>query len=148
MKPTKFPGELTSLEIIRDIVRAAASDAGLDRKQSYRLSLAVDEIATNIVTHGYQEAGMEGEISISTDIAESTLTIVLEDNAVPYDPYQSDNPDDLDAPLGDREIGGLGVFLAIQYVDEFRYARIADLNRHTFIMRASDAGAHDSSEVG
>lgn len=148
MKPTKLPGELTSLEAIRAIVRAAASDAGLDRKQSYRLSLAVDEIATNIVTHGYEEAEMEGEISISTDITDGTLTIVLEDNAVPYDPYQSDNPDNLNAPLEERDIGGLGVFLAIQYVDEFRYARIADRNRHTFIIRALDTGQDKSAEAG
>jgi anti-sigma regulatory factor (Ser/Thr protein kinase) len=148
MKPTELPGDLNSLEIIREYVRGAAADAGLERKQAYRLSLAVDEIATNIVLHGYQEAGMDGNIRISATLSESTLTIVLEDDAVPYDPHQSDNPDDLDAPLEEREIGGLGVFLAIQYVDEFRYERIANRNRHTFIIKANNKDSNTGVEAG
>jgi anti-sigma regulatory factor (Ser/Thr protein kinase) len=137
MKPINLPGILASLEVIRDYVRAAAHEVGLDRKRTYRLSLAVDEIATNIISHGYEEAGYVGEIDVIAKISDGTLTIVLEDTAVPYDPHKADNPDDLDAPLEDRDIGGLGVFLAIQYVDEFRYERIADRNLHTFIMKAT-----------
>lgn len=148
MEPINLPGNLASLEIIRDYVRGAADEAGLDRKRSYRLRLAVDEIATNIITHGYDEAGYDGDIDVRADISDQELTIVLEDTAIPYDPHASDNPDDLDAPLEDRDIGGLGVFLAIQYVDEFRYERIADRNRHTFIMKANSSTAGDGTEAG
>ncbi len=148
MKPINLPGILASLEVIRDYVRAAAHEVGLDRKRTYRLSLAVDEIATNIISHGYEEAGYVGEIDVIAKISDGTLTIVLEDTAVPYDPHKADNPDDLDAPLEDRDIGGLGVFLAIQYVDEFRYERIADRNLHTFIMKANPPTADDGTDSG
>ena len=64
MKPITVPGTLASLSLIRDYARAAAAEAGLDKKRTYRLELAVDEIATNIVNHGYQEAGLTGDVVV------------------------------------------------------------------------------------
>ena len=39
--------------------------------------------------------------------------------------------DELEKPLSDREIGGLGVFLALQGVDRFDYQRDNGVNRNT-----------------
>ena len=138
MEPLSASGTLESLELIRDYVKAAARMAGLDRKAAYRLQLAVDEIATNIMTHGYAEAGLEGMLEVSATLDEETLTISIEDTGVAYDP--SPQPlEDLDLPLEQREIGGLGLFLAIQNVDEFRYERVGDRNRHTLIVNRTPA---------
>ena len=52
------PGVLDSLSAIGRYVLGAAWAAGLDKRAAYRLRLAVDEIATNAVLHGYQEAGL------------------------------------------------------------------------------------------
>jgi anti-sigma regulatory factor (Ser/Thr protein kinase) len=43
--------------------------------------------------------------------------------------------EELAEPLEDREIGGLGIFLALKSVDEFRYERRGDINVNTFVMR-------------
>jgi serine/threonine-protein kinase RsbW len=133
-------GKLDSLGDIRDFVTTVANAAGLDKKVTYRLNLAVDEIATNIITHGYDEAGREGDVDVIADIGEKALTIHIEDTGAAYDPDQLQTPDSLDQPLEQRPIGGLGVFLAIQSVDKFQYERIDERNRHTFIVnRAPEA---------
>ena len=129
-----LPGTLDSLEAIRSYVREAAEKAGLERKAMYSLSLAVDEIATNIVTHGYEEAGLEGNIIINSTQDPSMLTIQLVDSSNEYDPYGKKDPDNLDKPINERPIGGLGVFLAVRGVDEFRYEYIDGRNFHTFIV--------------
>ena len=108
MQPLTVPGTLDSLKHIRDYVAAAAEAAALEKTAAYRLRLAVDEIATNIVTHGYQEAGLEGAVELWAEFDEATLTIVIEDTGVPYDPRQTEGPDGLDLPAEQREIGGLG----------------------------------------
>ncbi|HXV96967.1 MAG TPA: ATP-binding protein, partial [Anaerolineae bacterium] len=64
MEALTVPGTLDSLSVIGKYVLTAAATAGLDKKVSYRLRLAVDEIATNIITHGYDEANLEGVIKI------------------------------------------------------------------------------------
>ena len=138
-QPLTVPGTLDSLSLIRDTVRAAAAQAGLDRKRSYRLELAVDEIATNIVNHGYQEAGRTGDVVTRATIDEKALTITLEDTAVPFDPRRLRRPEQIDLPLAERPIGGLGVFLAIENVDEFRYEYVDGHNRNTFVVKRTAA---------
>jgi serine/threonine-protein kinase RsbW len=139
MDPLTVPGTLESLDDIADYVMAAAATAGLDKKTSYRLRLAVDEVATNIVTHGYAEAGLEGVLDLQADIDEKTLTISIGDTGVAYDPLQHQLPDDLALPLEQRQMGGLGVFLAIQSVEKFLYERVGGRNRHTFIVHRGTA---------
>jgi len=139
-QPLRLAATLDALEPIRAFVEEAAADAGLDRKRSYRLMLAVDEIATNVITHGYQEAGLAGDVVIYRELDEGALTITLEDDAIPFDPFTLASPDDLDAPIEERGIGGLGVFLTIRGVDSFLYRRVGERNHNVFVMhRGEDA---------
>ena len=136
MHPLTVPGELSSLKAIRDYVMAASSEAGLDRLMTNRLRLAVDEIVTNSIVHGYDEAGLEGDVLIRAAIDDERLTVVVEDEGAFYDPTQHDMPssDELGAPLDTREIGGLGIYLAVNSIDEFRFEREGTRNRNIFVV--------------
>lgn len=124
------PGEIDSLEVISDYVAQAAASAGLDEKASYRLHLAVDEIATNIIAHGYAKSGGGGVLKLWVEIEDETLTVWIEDTGQAYDPSLYRRPDDLDLPPDQRPVGGLGVYLALRSVDEFLYERVGNRNRH------------------
>jgi serine/threonine-protein kinase RsbW len=137
MEPLTLPGTLTSLSAISQYVLAAAADAGLDKKVAYRLRLAVDEIATNVILHGYNEAHRTGLLDIRAIIDEASLTILLEDTGATYQPDKVSRPTQLDQPLAERPLGGLGVYLAIQNVDKFLHERIGNRNRHTFVVYRS-----------
>ena len=135
MQYLTLPGNLDSLHSLRDFVRSVAQSAGLEKSAAYRLGLAVDEVATNIVTHGYDEAGRAGAISVWSELDADALRIHLEDTGAPYDPVKYSNAVDIEMPLENRPVGGLGVFLATQCVDDLQYAKSADKNRHTFVVR-------------
>ena len=134
METLTVPGTLDSLSKIAQYVSAGATAAGLDKKASYRLRLAVDEIATNIIVHGYEEAGLEGSLEVQADINEQDFTILIEDTGMAYDPTQKALPANLELPLEQRQIGGLGVYLAIEGVDKFSYERVGNRNRNIFIV--------------
>jgi anti-sigma regulatory factor (Ser/Thr protein kinase) len=134
MEPLTVSGILNSLGEISQYVMNAAKSAGLEKKTSYQLRLAVDEIATNIILHGYEEAGLQGNVKVMAHIDDHHLTITVEDEGVPYDPTQKAPQDDLDLPLEERQIGGLGVYLAMEGVDQFSYERVDYKNRNIFIM--------------
>ena len=133
--PLIVPGTLDSLSPIADYVLAAARAAGLDVKATYRLRLAVDEIATNVISHGYADAGYVGDVVVRADFDGQVLIVTLEDTAPPFDPFRRPEPDQVDLPLEDRPIGGLGVFLAMRGVDEFRYEHDGAHNLNIFVMR-------------
>ncbi len=136
MKPLCLPASLDSLDPIAEYIVEAATEAGLDPRSAYNLRLAVDEIATNIITHGYEEAGLRGDITVSGDLSEAILTVVLEDSGIPFDPLSQELPseDDLKLPLEERSIGGLGIYLVLKGVDAFRYERVGEHNRNIFVM--------------
>jgi serine/threonine-protein kinase RsbW len=138
-----FSGTLDSLAPIRDFVGRAAASAGLDKSASYNLVLAVDEIATNIVLHGYQAAGLKGDLRVHADTEPSRLVIRVEDTGRTYDPHKHDVPDadDLQSPLHERSAGGLGIMLAMQGVDELHYSNTEHSNVHRFVVNLPQAGA-------
>lgn len=123
-----------SLGKLRKYVTEVCNRAGLEAQAMHRLRLAVDEIAANIIMYGYANMDPAGVIEVETTLQDGRLTLVLEDTAVPYDPRQRDLPDNFDEPLETREIGGLGVYLAFENVDEFDYQRVGDRNRNIFVM--------------
>lgn len=136
MKSLCLPATLAALEPIGDYVVEATTRAGLDASAAYKLRLAVDEIATNIITHGYEEAGLSGDVCVSGDLSETSLAVVLEDSGVPFDPLSRPLPseDDLNLPLEERTIGGLGIYLVLKGVDQFRYERVGERNRNIFVV--------------
>ena len=145
MDPLILPGELDSLGPIGRYVLDAATAAGLDRSTAYKLRLAVDEIATNAVIHGYQEGNISGQVVVSATIDDGALTIAVEDTARPFDPAASALPseEELDLPLEEREMGGLGVLLAREGVHDFRYERVDGRNRSIFIVHRPTAAVPD-----
>lgn len=143
LRPLIVPGELESLKEVRDYVLNAAALAGLDKVLTNRLRLAVDEIVTNSIVHGYNESGTAGDVLLAARLDEDSLTVVVEDEAPYYDPTQHHMPtaDDLATPLDTRDIGGLGIYLAVNSIDEFRYERDGTRNRNIFVVYRPAANA-------
>ena len=96
----------------------------------------VDEIATNIITHGYAEAGLTGEIYLQAEIDDTCLTLAMEDTGIIYNPTTKASLEHeyLNQSLETREIGGLGIHLVLASVDEFHYEQVKNRNRNVFIM--------------
>ena len=94
----------------------------------------MDEVVTNIIVHGYEEAGIRGNVNLRAEIDDRALTVTVEDAQAKFDPTQQKPPDDLDAPLETRSMGGLGVYLALKTMDQFHYERIGDRNRNQFVV--------------
>lgn len=139
MQTLTVPGVLDSLGEIADFVKAASASAGLEKKAAYQLRLAVDEVATNIIVHGYEEAGLEGVINLSFEVDDEALTFTIEDTGLEYDPTQHLLPGDdvLSKPLEERPLGGLGIYLVLKGVDKFMYERSGKVNRNIFVMNRS-----------
>jgi phosphoserine phosphatase RsbU/P len=136
MQALTLPGNLDALEPVRDYAKKLAQSAGLDSSAAYKLCLAVDEIATNVVTHGYEEAGLTGNLTVHGATDGDKLVVQLEDTGKPYDPKKHALPDAevLSRPLNEREIGGLGIALALDGVDDLQYEVTEHGNVHRFIV--------------
>jgi serine/threonine-protein kinase RsbW len=80
--------------------------------------LATEEAIANVITHGYGKPGEE--IIISCTVSRDRVEVQIADSAPRFDPLAVPEPD-LDGTLEDRSVGGLGVFLIRQVMDEISY---------------------------
>ena len=150
MQPLTLPGTLDALQPIRDYVKDLAKEAGLDDSAVYNLCLAVDEIATNVILHGYEESGLSGDVTIGGGVEADKLVVRLHDHGKSYDPKKHSLPDDeaLSRPLDEREIGGLGIALALDGVDDLQYETNEKGNTHSFIVKAPNVFCPPEYEEG
>jgi serine/threonine-protein kinase RsbW len=129
---------------VAEFVAGLAQRAGLTPTRAYRLRLAVDEITTNVVLHGYREG--RGAVDLIGGIEEDRVWVRIEDDAPAFDPRTHDPTPRLAAGPTRCEEGGLGLFLALSNVDEFAYEHAYGRNRNTLIVRRAAADA-DAGEM-
>jgi anti-sigma regulatory factor (Ser/Thr protein kinase) len=104
-------------------------------KALYLVPLAIEEIVTNCIHYGYDDAG-EHTIVITLSVADQTLTMTVVDDGHEFDPLAHETPD-LAAPAEDRSIGGLGIHLLRNLSDAIAYERRDGTNRLTVTKRLS-----------
>ncbi len=87
------------------------------------IRLAVEEAVVNIMNYAYPE-GTRAVIliEVDADVDLETLTFVLRDEGVAFDPtaYQEV---DVDTHVGQQKVGGLGIHLMRHYMDTLTYER-------------------------
>ena len=118
----RVQADVNELAAIRDFVEHQAGALGVAPDAVYDLVLAANEIATNIVVHGYN--GQPGTIEIAIQPEGDTIVIVLRDHAPPFDPTTAPTPD-IHVPLEKRKRGGMGIHLTRKLTDEMQYRATA-----------------------
>lgn len=136
--------ELENLSVIRRFIRQATTMLRLSASAVDDVELAVDELATNIIGHGYN--GQPGEIEVEVKSNEDTIEIYLRDQAPLFDPTQRPEPD-LTASLEERPIGGLGVHLARQLLDTFAYRQSAQGGNELLLTKKIDTSSPLTEET-
>jgi serine/threonine-protein kinase RsbW len=118
--------DLTELERVGQAVAAFWTEHGLPAELEGDVNLALEEMLSNVMLHGYSD-GMEHEITITLDRDGGALRVSIEDDGVAFNPLEAPAAD-LSGPLERRPIGGLGIFLVRNLMDELEYARRSDRN--------------------
>ncbi len=94
--------------------------SGCSMKEQIQVDVAVEELFINISSYSYTESGGEAEISVTLLDDGMGVEITLIDSGVPYNPVLRPEPD-LTLPAELRPIGGLGIYMAKQSMDEMSY---------------------------
>src|SRR6185436_19483438 len=85
------------------------------------VNLALDELVTNVIKYGYDDAD-EHRIQVTVTVDGGLLTLSMDDDGKPFNPLEAPPPD-LDLPIEERPIGGLGVFIVRSLADSLAYRR-------------------------
>ena len=117
-----LPGRAEAMRTLLDEVETWAESVELPPKALFRLNLVLEELATNIVRHGYK-GREDGVVRVNVVDDGSTVTLTLRDDAAEFDPFTSAPEADLDEPVRTRRVGGLGVHFVKQMARSYSYRR-------------------------
>jgi len=123
----KLPGRVDAIRVLLDSVEAWAQSVELPAKAMFRLNLVLEELATNIVRHGYK-GREDGLVDVNVVDDGAAVTLTLRDRAAEFDPFKSAPQADLDEPVRTRRVGGLGVHFVKQMAGSCSYRRDGDQN--------------------
>lgn len=120
-----------------DRITAAVEDFGEQESWSpaliFRVNLVLEELGLNVMDYGYDDGLHEFEIVLTSE--PDTLTIEIIDDGRPFDPLSDTPPPVLEGSIEDRPIGGLGVHLVRELMDELHYRREQGRNHLTLATR-------------
>jgi anti-sigma regulatory factor (Ser/Thr protein kinase) len=134
MSGLELHSKIESLRNLEDYVLQELEHFQLSADLIQDIRLVVEEIFSNIVSHGYH--GADGKIRVRAFVDHGNrLCIQFRDWGSPFNPLERDPPN-LEQDFADREIGGLGIHLVKQLAHNIHYAREDDSNILTVCFRS------------
>jgi len=118
--------DLSELEALRRDLVGLLSPRGVAGETIDEVFLIAEEVVVNIISYGYEDEE-EHRIEVRLSLEGGLLRMEFRDDGRPYNPLEREGPD-LDAPMSERPIGGLGVHIVKTLSRRVAYARQGDQN--------------------
>ena len=106
---------------LTDFINDVCQSLGIEEVLTMQLTLAVEEAAVNVMNYAY-EPGTLGTVDLDAEAGDGELKIIISDSGVAFDPTQKAEAD-ITLTAEERPIGGLGIFLVRQIMDDVSYRR-------------------------
>ena len=133
----------TSLPRVTAFIERFVESEGFEPAEVFRINLALDELLTNTVEHGFEGRVAAADISVAIRSEGDTVVVRYEDNGIEFNPLQAIEQD-TELELEERPIGGLGLQLIAATFDAVSYERVNGRNVTT--LRRSRASAEADTD--
>lgn len=142
----KLKSKLSELDALCQNLEKFGETRGLSQKCIFEANLALDELFTNIISYGFDDNN-EHIINISISLQNDELVFKIEDDGIPFNPTKVETPD-LECTIEECRIGGLGIHLAKNLMDEVCYQRCNDKNILTLKKNIKETQAQKKTAKG
>ncbi|MBR5205156.1 MAG: ATP-binding protein [Bacteroidaceae bacterium] len=125
-KKLVLKNEISEISKLAAFIEELGEELDLTPDLVFNLNLVLEEAVSNVILYAYPK-GEQQEISLSANVSDNNLVFVLTDSGKEFDPTQA--PDaDITLSAEERQIGGLGIFLIRQIMNQIEYQRIDGKN--------------------
>ena len=117
---------IDQVSLLPSFIDDAVKASKLNPELTDSLNLALEEAVVNVINYAYPQ-GTDGEVVIDSAPTDTALTFTITDSGKLFDPTAREDVD-INASVEDRPIGGLGIHLVRQIMDDVRYERRGEKN--------------------
>ncbi len=111
-------GDILNYLMSSEIVRGFSEDL------QFKIRLCAEEIVDNIISYAYDD---DGFIELLIHFEDGVFTMTFKDIGIEFNPLAKPDPN-VDLPVEERPVGGLGIFLCKQMMDEVSYEYKDNMN--------------------
>ena len=125
-KEITIKNQISELERVNQFVDEICEELGLDMELQMNLNLVMEEMVSNVIFYAYPE-GKTAEIELLAESDGKELTFVLSDKGKEFDPTAKADADP-DVNPAERDIGGMGIYIVKNIMNEVSYQRLEGKN--------------------
>jgi anti-sigma regulatory factor (Ser/Thr protein kinase) len=120
MKELTINATIDNIQTVTDFVDEQLELFECPMKAQMQINIAIDEIFGNIAHYAYKPN--DGSATVRVEVLKEPLLVIITfiDNGKPYDPLKTKEPD-ITLSVDDREVGGLGIYMVKNLMDEIIY---------------------------
>ncbi|HEX4346134.1 MAG TPA: ATP-binding protein [Vicinamibacterales bacterium] len=129
---------VSELEKIASAIEEIAEAWGAPPKVAMQVNLAVEELFTNVVFHGFppdKAADHQTRIQFTRPAEGGAIIVTLADDGGAFNPFEAKRETGIGKPLEERKVGGLGIHFVTQTMDSVQYARRDGKNVVTLVKK-------------
>ena len=128
----ELDAEIESLATADKAVGDFAESMSWPDEATFKVKLVLEEILMNVISYG-GDSSHKPRITLHLSQQNDLLSMEISDNGIAFDPLTAPPPD-LESDLDDRSIGGLGVHLVRELMDNVSY-RFKDGRNHLLVTK-------------
>ena len=125
-KSIVLANEISEVSRLNDFIEAIGREFAIAPDVLFNLNLVLEEAVVNVINYAYPKEEHEF-IYLSASMHEGSIVLVLTDTGKAFDPTAAPEAD-ITLSADERQIGGLGIFLIRQIMNEVKYERIDGKN--------------------
>ena len=125
-KELKLKNQVDELQRLNLFIEEICGELGLDMQLQLDLNLVLEEVVSNVIYYAYPE-GTIADIELHAEYDGKELTFVLSDQGKYFDPTLKDDLDTDVNPM-DRNLGGMGIYIVKNIMNEVTYQRLEGRN--------------------
>ncbi len=131
-----IPNRLEEIDTVNRAFDEFAAERGLSERVRRSMKLVFDDLLNNVMSYAYEDEA-DHEIQVHVELSSDRLAVRISDDGRPFNPFGRTAPDTA-LTLEQREIGGLGIHLVQNLMDEASYTRRTDRNVVVLVKYLSD----------
>ncbi len=111
---------INDIAAVTEFVESELEKIECPMKAVMQISVAIDEIYSNIVKYGYKDT--HGPVTVKFIYKEENRAVYIQftDEGIPYNPLVKEDPD-VTLSAEERSIGGLGIYVVKKTMDDMKY---------------------------
>ena len=128
----EFSDGNTGMFKVMEKAEAICRERQVDESKVYLVQLCIEELVTNALRYGRTDNTKVKDI-VSLNIRNNDITLVIEDDAKPFDPLTEAPSPDLTVDIENRTVGGLGIHMLKSMTQTMQYEYVNRHNRVTLV---------------